>query len=192
MSTNTPNNPNTVNGLVDRLQAMPTPGRNLTFASLGMFLLFMLISAFDTHNEAIAGPAPFAQRILPMLLLLGAFICSVVALFLSNSDGRKNYAQIGLNVLVLLFVAPMMLSRPSQIIALIGLVGCLGALIGLIWLIVAGFRVSVLWGLICLFVPFGFIVFAVVHWSDAKRPFLIACIGFGVLLAMLPLAMMLR
>lgn len=199
MSINTPNNSNTstANTIIGNLQAMPQRGKYMTFASLGMLLLFMLISALDTRNEAIAGPGSFVERIIPILLLFGAFICSAVNLLLSlfggqgREQGQLNYVQLGLNVLVLLIVTPLILSNPGQIFALVVLVAGVCALIGMIWLIVAGFRVSVLWGLICLFVPFGFIAFAVVHWSDAKRPFLFASIGFVVFLVLFPLVMML-
>lgn len=41
-----------------------------------------------------------------------------------------------------------------------------------IWFLVVAFRQSVLWGLGCLFVPFVPLVFLIVHWAEAKRPFL--------------------
>ncbi len=51
--------------------------------------------------------------------------------------------------------------------------GGLLALVGMVMLIVASFRVSVVWGLVSLLVPFGMLIFSVVHWSAAKRGFLI-------------------
>ncbi len=54
----------------------------------------------------------------------------------------------------------------------------LGALLGLvaaatfIWLAVLAFRRHVGWGLAVLFLPFAYIVFAVKHWDEARKPFL--------------------
>lgn len=51
----------------------------------------------------------------------------------------------------------------------------IGAVIGLICgiqLLVLAFRTSILWGLGCLFVPFVALIFVVVHWDEAKTPFL--------------------
>jgi hypothetical protein len=50
-----------------------------------------------------------------------------------------------------------------------------------IWFLVVAFRQSVLWGLGCLFIPFVSLIFLIVHWAEAKRPFLWS------LLALLPL-----
>lgn len=47
-----------------------------------------------------------------------------------------------------------------------------------IFLIIAAFRVSVLWGLVVFFVPFGPIIFAVCRWREAKVPFVINLISF--------------
>jgi hypothetical protein len=41
-----------------------------------------------------------------------------------------------------------------------------------IWLIVAAFRVSILWGVAVFLIPFASLVFIVVHWQEAKAPFL--------------------
>lgn len=40
-----------------------------------------------------------------------------------------------------------------------------------IWFLVVAFRQSVLWGLGCLLVPFVSLIFLIIHWSEAKRPF---------------------
>ncbi len=41
-----------------------------------------------------------------------------------------------------------------------------------IWFLVVAFQQSVLWGLGCLFLPFVSLIFLIVHWAEAKRPFL--------------------
>jgi hypothetical protein len=61
----------------------------------------------------------------------------------------------------------------------------LATLIASIFLVVEAFRVSVLWGLVALFVPFGNIIFAVCRWREARIPFLASlfcfCLSVGAL-----------
>lgn len=45
-------------------------------------------------------------------------------------------------------------------------------------MIIAAFRVSVLWGLVVFFVPFGNIIFGVFRWREAKVPFVVILICF--------------
>ncbi len=59
-----------------------------------------------------------------------------------------------------------------MIYALLAL-GVLLALAGTIVLLIAAFRVSLFWGLISLLAPLGILVFTGVHWSKAKRGFLL-------------------
>ncbi|MDF3058294.1 MAG: hypothetical protein K0R17_2509 [Rariglobus sp.] len=57
------------------------------------------------------------------------------------------------------------------------LIMSLGLLIGFaasIWFIVISFKESILWGLACLFIPLASLVFTIMYWSDAKKPFLIS------------------
>lgn len=56
------------------------------------------------------------------------------------------------------------------------------ALVGGIWLLIVAFTESPLWGLGCLFVPFVSLVFALTHWEEAGRPFLINLIGAGYMI----------
>lgn len=76
-----------------------------------------------------------------------------------------------------------------EIIGLILLViGCVISAVAGIWFLVVAFRESVLWGLGCLFIPFASLIFLIMHWSEAKRPFLwsllaIVPIAIGMLLA---------
>ena len=43
------------------------------------------------------------------------------------------------------------------------------------------FRVSILWGLGCLFLPFVSLFFLITNWDKAGRPFLIGLLGAAVL-----------
>lgn|GEM_PF-2371145 len=55
--------------------------------------------------------------------------------------------------------------------------GILIALVSSISFVVGAFRVGVWWGLGCLFVAPVSLVFTVVHWKVAKRPFLVNLAG---------------
>jgi len=50
-------------------------------------------------------------------------------------------------------------------------------------MLIAAFRESVLWGLACLFLPIVSLFFLIVHWSEAKRAFVVQLLGVGFLLA---------
>lgn len=59
-----------------------------------------------------------------------------------------------------------------------------------IWLLVEAFKVHILWGLGSIFVPFVSIVFVVMHWGKAKKPFLISlAAGVVMAIAMVPAMM---
>jgi hypothetical protein len=51
-------------------------------------------------------------------------------------------------------------------------VGAIIALIFGIQLLILAFRTSILWGLGYIFVPFVGLIFIIVHWQEAKTPFL--------------------
>lgn len=53
-----------------------------------------------------------------------------------------------------------------------------------VWWVISAFRVSVLWGLLVLFIPVMPLMFLLVHWEDARKPFF--CMLFA-LLALAPL-----
>ena len=57
-------------------------------------------------------------------------------------------------------------------------IGGIIMLIGGIWLLVVAFQESILWGLGSLFVPFVGLIFAIMHWEKAGKPFLISLGGF--------------
>ena len=53
---------------------------------------------------------------------------------------------------------------------------CLWAFGG-IWFLIVTFQESVGWGLGCLFVPFVSLIFLILHWDVAKKPFLVSLLG---------------
>ena len=61
----------------------------------------------------------------------------------------------------------------------VALIGGVALAVGGIWLLIVAFRESFLWGLGSLF-PLVAIIFAVTHWTKAKRPFVIAVVGWIV------------
>lgn len=57
-------------------------------------------------------------------------------------------------------------------------IGLIPMLVGSIWLLVTAFQESILWGLGTLLVPFVGLIFVIMHWDAAKKPFLIWAAGF--------------
>ena len=73
---------------------------------------------------------------------------------------------------------------------LLMLVGGIVSLIGGVMLLIEAFKVSVLWGLGSLFIPFVVLVFAIKYWDEAKTGFLLNIAGtFGCIIAMVLMAM---
>ena len=60
--------------------------------------------------------------------------------------------------------------------------GFLLLLLGYVFFIVAAFRASILWGLGVLFLPIVWLVFLVLEWPHAKRPFLWQVWGIALIL----------
>jgi len=56
-------------------------------------------------------------------------------------------------------------------------IGGLISLAGGIMFLIVTFQESVIWGLVCLFVPFAAFVFLFMHWDKAGKPFLIQLAG---------------
>lgn len=52
-------------------------------------------------------------------------------------------------------------------------VGAIVAVVGSIWFLVVACSESILWGLGCFFVPFVSLIFLVMHWNKAAKPFLL-------------------
>lgn len=54
------------------------------------------------------------------------------------------------------------------------ILACVVGLIGYLWMVVAGFKRSVLWGVtVTLFYPLTAFLFAVTNWFDARKPFVV-------------------
>jgi hypothetical protein len=71
---------------------------------------------------------------------------------------------------------------------ILSVVGFIVMLVGAIMFLIAAFREHILWGLGTLFVPFVGLIFLIMHWDVAKKPFLIQLLGIpfvviGALLA---------
>jgi hypothetical protein len=60
--------------------------------------------------------------------------------------------------------------------------GMLLLVVGGLFLLIAGFRESVLWGLGMLFLPFVSLIFLVLHWGRAKNSFFLQLYGIGFLI----------
>lgn len=56
-------------------------------------------------------------------------------------------------------------------------------IIGGIGFLIAAFKNSILWGLGCLILSPISIVFLILHWQEAKNPFLLQLIGVAVVFA---------
>ena len=60
-------------------------------------------------------------------------------------------------------------------------IGAIISIVGGIWFIVVAFQESLLWGLGCMVIPFVSLIFLVMHWEEARKPF------FVQLIAIIPL-----
>lgn len=56
-------------------------------------------------------------------------------------------------------------------------------LVGGIWLLVKAFQESIWWGLGSLLIPLVGLIFAIMHWAQCKKPFLIALAGLVLIIA---------
>ena len=71
-------------------------------------------------------------------------------------------------------------SLPTALLVVMA-IGWLVCAIGGIWSLVVAFRTSILWGLGCLFVPFVSLIFLILHWHDAKKPFGVELLGLAII-----------
>ena len=62
------------------------------------------------------------------------------------------------------------------------ILGGILSIVGGIWLLVVAFQTSVWWGLGSLLLPFVSLIFVIMHWQVAKKPFLISVVGTVLLL----------
>jgi hypothetical protein len=63
------------------------------------------------------------------------------------------------------------------IASILVVIGMLIAVVGGLWFLLVAFQESILWGLGCLFVPFVSLIFLVMHWDKAAKPFLVQLAG---------------
>lgn len=63
------------------------------------------------------------------------------------------------------------------------IIGAIIAFIGGIWFLVEAFRTSIWWGLGCLFISIVELIFLIVHWDRASKPFWLSLIGGLIMLA---------
>lgn len=55
--------------------------------------------------------------------------------------------------------------------------GCIVAIVGGIWFLLVAFNESILWGLACLFLAPASLIFLIMHWDEAGKPFLLQLAG---------------
>jgi hypothetical protein len=61
-------------------------------------------------------------------------------------------------------------------------IGGIVAVVGGIWILITAFHESTSQGLLCMFVPFYVVYYAIKRWSDAKKPFVLCLVGFVLVL----------
>jgi hypothetical protein len=61
--------------------------------------------------------------------------------------------------------------------------GMLLMLLGALFFVLSAFRESILWGLGVIFLPFVALIYLVLDWGNAKRPFFLWLYGVGFVLA---------
>lgn len=67
----------------------------------------------------------------------------------------------------------------SMIASLLVLLGLVALLVGGITFLIAAFRTGILWGLGCLFFGPVSLIYLILHWSEAKKPFYLQLWGVG-------------
>ena len=72
--------------------------------------------------------------------------------------------------------------------AVLIIIGGIIALVYTIILIIKAFQTSIWWGLAYLLIPFAALVFIIVHWQVAKKPFLMSLISIPFIVAGMILA----
>lgn len=61
-------------------------------------------------------------------------------------------------------------------------IGLIILIIGGIGLLIAAFRTSILWGIGLILIAPAAIVYTILHWQEAKNPFLLQLLGLAILL----------
>lgn len=54
-------------------------------------------------------------------------------------------------------------------------------IIGGVGTLIAAFKTSILWGIGCLLIAPISLLFLIMHWDNAKNPFFLQLIGFGIM-----------
>jgi len=72
-------------------------------------------------------------------------------------------------------------SRNNSLNTILLISGLIVFVFGSVGFTIATFRVGVLWGLSCIFLPFISFVFLFVHWKTAAKPFLVSVVGVSIL-----------
>lgn len=80
-------------------------------------------------------------------------------------------------------MSPQEMGLSPGMMALFGVLSIF-TLVSFIWTVVIAFKEHILWGFGCLFVPLVIIVFGIVHWNKAKKPFMIYIICSLILTVM--------
>jgi hypothetical protein len=70
-------------------------------------------------------------------------------------------------------------AQECRMIAILYL-GIILILIGIIWMLIAAFKTSMLWGFGCLLIAPVFLLFMVFNWDVAKKPFFLYLFGFAL------------
>jgi hypothetical protein len=82
--------------------------------------------------------------------------------------------------------------RLGSIFGQIFFLGCLGlSLWGYAWIVTLAFRDDAMQGVMCLFIPFYFIYYALAHWEESSGPFALGITGLGFVAVPVVLAILL-
>lgn len=65
---------------------------------------------------------------------------------------------------------------------IVGLIGIIIFVIGGILFLIESFKESIFWGIACILITPIVLVFTVMHWDVAKKPFFIQLTGIAVML----------
>jgi len=91
---------------------------------------------------------------------------------------------VALTVCLLLFMwailAAMSWFKPQALFIMV-LFGWLVAMAASVWLLIVAFQESLMWGLLCLFVPFAALVFVAMYTERALKPFLLNLTGGAII-----------
>lgn len=62
----------------------------------------------------------------------------------------------------------------GSLLLILGYMLCIG---GGFWLLYVAFQESLIWAVCCLLIPFVSLIFTIMHWSEAKGPFIVHVVG---------------